>query len=114
MTEDVDTCGSSRAARYRELAAALRTLAPSLKSVNARNELYAIARGYEVLAHHAEYSLPGRPAPTVDAHQEVTRAIIELLDLGQHAHGRMVLTAGRGVHAVPVINAHCVPNLRSP
>jgi hypothetical protein len=54
MAEDVDCDGRTRAARFRELAAALRALASRLKTSDASNELCAIANDYEVLAQHAE------------------------------------------------------------
>jgi len=54
MAEDVGCDGSTRTARYRELAGALRTLAIAMKTADAREELYAIARDYDVLAEHAE------------------------------------------------------------
>jgi hypothetical protein len=34
-------------------------------------------------------------------HQEVAERVVELFDVGQHAHGRMVLTRARVVRAVP-------------
>jgi hypothetical protein len=35
------------------------------------------------------------------SHQELTKAIVELLDVSKHAHADLVLTAGAVVHAVP-------------
>jgi hypothetical protein len=35
------------------------------------------------------------------AYQELPEAIVQFLHMGEHAHGRMVLTTGTGVHAVP-------------
>jgi len=35
------------------------------------------------------------------AHQELTKAIVQLLDVRERAHRRMVVTAGAAVHAVP-------------
>jgi hypothetical protein len=39
------------------------------------------------LAHYADW--------------EISEAVIRPVDVGQHAHGRMVLLAGAAVHAVP-------------
>jgi hypothetical protein len=64
MAKDGDSDGSIRAARYRELAAALRALAQAVKNADAQGELYAIARDYDVLAEHAErVSYPMAPVP---------------------------------------------------
>ena len=53
MANEIESDGATRAARYRELSAALRALAASLETGDLRKELYAIARCYEVLAKHA-------------------------------------------------------------
>ena len=50
--------------------------------------------------------VPGRAAGTRDAHEEVTETLVETLDVGQHAHTRMVRTACEGVHAV-VLDVSC-------
>ena len=42
----------------------------------------------------------GRAAGASNAHEEVAEAVVQFCDVRQHAHGRMVLTAGDGVHAV--------------
>jgi hypothetical protein len=54
MAEDVECYGSTRGARYRELAAALRTLPPTVKNADARETLNAVARDYDVLPEFAE------------------------------------------------------------
>ena len=41
----------------------------------------------------------GRSARAGDARDEVTKGIVEFLDVRQHAHGRMVGTVHDGVHA---------------
>jgi hypothetical protein len=41
------------------------------------------------------------PTRASDAHQEIAEAIIEPLDVRQHAHGRMVSMTGEGVYSVP-------------
>ena len=51
--------------------------------------------------------VPGRPAGAGDAHQEVTEALVEPLDVRQHAHRRMVGTDGGRVHAVPELCSPC-------
>jgi hypothetical protein len=35
--------------------------------------------------------VPRRTARARDVHEEITERVVELLDVGQHAHGRMVL-----------------------
>jgi len=40
-------------------------------------------------------------AGTRDAHEKIAAAVIQPLDVGQHAHGGMLLKVGGGVHAVP-------------
>jgi hypothetical protein len=52
-----DSPRANRAGRYRELAVALRSLAPQLKNADARKELHEIAEHYERLARHAESSV---------------------------------------------------------
>jgi hypothetical protein len=39
--------------------------------------------------------MAGCPARACNAHEEVTEAVIQLLDVREHAHARMVLMAGR-------------------
>jgi len=50
----------------------------------------------------------GRSARAGDARDEVTKGIVEFLDVRQHAHGRMVGTPDAGVHAVPLNAERCM------
>src|SRR6516164_9332016 len=50
----------------------------------------------------------GRPAGTGDAYEEVTEALVEPLDVRQHAHGRMVRTVREAVHAVAEARSPCM------
>jgi hypothetical protein len=38
----------------------------------------------------------GTPVQASDAHEEITEAIVKQLDVGQHAHARMLLTGASG------------------
>jgi hypothetical protein len=49
-----DSAQTSRTNFYRDIAIALRALAPTLKDSEARKELHTIAADYELLAKHAE------------------------------------------------------------
>ena len=49
---------------------------------------------------YLELYLPTSAALADDAHKETAEAVIEPLDVSQHAHGRMVLTVGGGVYAI--------------
>jgi hypothetical protein len=54
---------ADRAEHYRQLAAAIRTRAVSMKSAAVRDELTALAADYEVLAEYAESLSSGLPGP---------------------------------------------------
>lgn len=43
--------------------------------------------------------MSGRAARASDAHEEVTEAIVEPFNVGQHAHERMVKAPGAGVYS---------------
>ena len=60
---------ADRAEHYRQLAAAIRARAASMKSAAARDELTALAADYEVLAEYAE-SLSSGPAGLIGAGRE--------------------------------------------
>jgi len=53
--------------------------------------------------------VPACSARAGDANNEVAERVVELLDMREHAHARMVLTAGAGVHAAPRELHYCMP-----
>ena len=56
--------------------------------------------------------LAARAAVTLDAHQELTNAVIKPLDVGQHAHRPMVLMSIMGVRRA--ISCECPVAVSTP
>jgi hypothetical protein len=55
------------------------------------------------------FALSSGPTLTGDANAEVPQGVVQLLDVSEHALGRMVRTLGGAVHAVPGGYGYCTP-----
>lgn len=91
----------------------LRSLLAALRAAHPQRKLLERCGPADKARQGFGFNVSGGTALAAHAHQELPEAIVQLFDVSEHAHGRMVLTAGTEFHAVPARRAYCTQRARS-